>query len=189
MSLLISAFALLVSITTAWLTLFRRGRLGMTRPVFVGFVWDTPGGEPKIFLRAMLYATGIRGYVVEGLYLKVRCREIEHMFSFWTVNQDSRMTIGSGMKVGEDGVSADFHFLPPKTAHGFQFLAGEYKIAVYARVVNRSSSILLSKFEVGLSEEQAHAMSPNMINGIFFSWQPEEEFYHSYIDARPLHST
>lgn len=185
MSLLISILALIVSITTAWLTLLRRGRLRMTRPVFVGFVWVTPGGEPKIFLRAMLYATGKRGYVIEALYLKVRCNETEHMFSFWTLRQDSRMTIGSGMRVGEDGVSADFHFLPPRDAHGFQFLTGEYDIAVYARIVNATSPVLLSRCRLSLSEEQANAMRPNMMNGVFFSWRPEQRSYHSYIDSPP----
>ncbi len=184
MSLLISILALIVSIVTAWLTLFRRGQLRMTRPVFVGFVWES-SGEPKIFLRAMLYATGKRGYMVEALYLKVRCHKIEHVFSFWTLRQDGRMTIGSGTRVGEEGVSADFHFLPPKDAHDFKFLAGEYDIAVYARIVNRDSPTLLSKLRLNLSEDQARAMRPNMMNSVFFNWQPERGSYHSYIQGPP----
>jgi hypothetical protein len=184
-SLLISILALIVSIATAWLTLFRRGKLRMTRPVFVGFVWDTPGGEPKIFLRAMLYATGKRGYVIESLYLKVHCQRIEHLFSFWTLRQDGRMTIGSGTRVGEDGVSADFHFLPPKAGHTFKFLTGEYDIAVYAIIANRNSPTLLSKLRLTLSEEQARAMRPNMMNGVFFNWQPEQGSYHSYVEGPP----
>lgn len=185
MSLLISILALTVSITTAWLTLLRRGRLRMTRPAFVGYVWDKPGGEPKIFLRTMLYATGKRGYVIESLYLKVLCNGVEHTFSFWTVRQNDRMTIGSGMRVGKDGVSADFHFLPPKDAHNFQFLTGEYDIALYARSVSSSSPILLSKFRLSLSDEQANAIRPNMMNGVFYNWQPELQCYHSHIDSPP----
>lgn len=181
-ALVISALALIVSVATAWLTLFRRGQLRMTRPVFVGFVWDTPGGEPKIFLRAMLYATGKRAYTVEALYLNVRCRKIEHLFTFWTLRQDGRMTIGSGISVGEDGVSADFHFLPPRDAHNFRFLAGHYDIAVYARIPDRASPALLSSLKLDLSEEQARAMGPNMMNSVFFNWQPEQDSYHSYIE-------
>lgn len=187
LALVISALALIVSIGTARLTLFRRGQLRMTRPDFVGFVWDTPGGEPKIFLRAMLYATGKRGYVVEALYLKVRSQKIEHLFSFWTLRQDGRMTIGSGISVGEEGVSADFHFLPPRDAHDFKFIAGDYEIAVYARISDRESPALLSSVKLILSEEQAHAMRPNMMNGVFFTWQPEQDSYHSYVQGPPTH--
>jgi hypothetical protein len=156
----------------------------MTRPSFVGFVWDTPGGEPKIFLRTMLYATGKRGYIVNALYLKVFNSGGEHIFSFWTVKTENPMTIGSGLKVDENGVSADFHFLPPKEAHNFQFVEGEYDISVIAGVVNQKSSLLLWKLKLALSQEQAKAMRPNMLNGVFFNWQPEQGSYHSYIEAR-----
>jgi hypothetical protein len=183
MTLLISILALIVSIATAWLTLFRRGTLRMTRPVFVGFVWDTPGGEPKIFLRAMLYATGKSGYIIESLYLKIRCADTEHVFSFWTLKQDSRMTIGSGIRVGDEGIAADFHFLPPRDEHTFRFLAGDYDIEVYATVVSATSPSLLSRVRLTVSEEQAAAMRPNMMNGVFFNWQPEQHSYHSYIDS------
>ena len=184
-SILISIAALVVSALTAWFTLFRRGHLRMTRPGFVGFVWDAPGGEPKIFLRSFLYATGKRGYVVEALYLNVMREHVEHIFSFWTVRQEGRMAIGGGLKVGEDGVPADFHFLPPKDAHDFAFSAGRYDIAVYVGIAGRTSPALLYKFSLNLSEEQVDAMRPNMVNSIFFNWQPERGSYHSYIAEPP----
>jgi hypothetical protein len=71
-SLIISVLALLVSIITAWLTLFRRGNLRMTQPLLVGFLYEQD--QPKVFFRAMLYATGKRGHIVESLYLRVRHR-------------------------------------------------------------------------------------------------------------------
>lgn len=182
-SIAISVLALAVSITTAWLTLLRRGRLRMVQPGFVGFVWDMPVGEPKIFLRAMLYATGKRGHIIESLYLKVECHGTEHLFAFWTFRQENRMVTGGGLRVGEEGVSADLHFLPLKDAHSFQFLDGEYGISVWAKIVNRGSPFVISRFRLSLSEEQAEATQPNMVNGVFFNWQPEQGTYHSYIES------
>jgi hypothetical protein len=183
-SIVVSILALTVSVLTAWFTLLRRGSLYMTRPSFVGFVWES-GGEPKIFFRSFLYATGKRGYVVEALYLDIKRDHAEYVFSFWTVRQEGRMAIGGGLKVGEDGVSADFHFLPPKDAHDFEFSAGRYDIAVYAGIAGRTTPILLYKFSLSLSEQQAGAMGPNMVNSIFFTWQPERGSYHSYIAEPP----
>jgi hypothetical protein len=63
-SILISVVSLLLSLTVAWLTLFRRGKPGMTRPMLVGFLYEHDA--PKIFFRAMLYATGKRGHIIEA---------------------------------------------------------------------------------------------------------------------------
>jgi hypothetical protein len=46
--LVISAVSLILSITVAWLTLFRRGTLGMTQPMLVGFLHE--GEQAKILL-------------------------------------------------------------------------------------------------------------------------------------------
>ena len=69
-SIYISVLSLCISLTTAWLTLFRRGRLLMTRPniVFFGFD-DVPKTTAKIFLRTLLYSTAVRGQVVEGMFV------------------------------------------------------------------------------------------------------------------------
>src|SRR5271166_557710 len=80
-SILISAVSLLLSITVAVLTLFRRGNLGMTQPMLIGFLFEKE--EPKIFFRAMLYSTGKRGHIIEALYLKVHHGESTQTFSFW----------------------------------------------------------------------------------------------------------
>lgn len=56
-SIVISVSALVVSVTTAWLTLFRRGTIRMTQPTLVYFGPDGLGGGPKVFLRTLLYST------------------------------------------------------------------------------------------------------------------------------------
>jgi hypothetical protein len=53
--LLLSIVSLLLSVTVAWLT-FRRGKLGMTQPMLIGFLYENE--QSKIFFRAMLFSNG-----------------------------------------------------------------------------------------------------------------------------------
>jgi hypothetical protein len=46
--LFLSVVSLVLSVTVAWLTLFRRGSLGMTQPMLIGFLYENE--QPKIFL-------------------------------------------------------------------------------------------------------------------------------------------
>ncbi|MGA3133650.1 MAG: hypothetical protein ABSD59_23030, partial [Terracidiphilus sp.] len=106
--LAISAVSLILSVTVAWLTLFRRGTLGMTQPMLIGFLHEAE--QAKIFYRAMLYATGKRGHIVEALYLRVKRGNRTDTFNFWMYGETKDLKIGSGLRVGEDGVSFNHHF-------------------------------------------------------------------------------
>ena len=172
-----SVIALFVSITVAYLTLFRRGKLGMTHPVLVGFFSEE--GQPKLFLRAMLYASGKRGHIVEALFLKVRRGDVVQIFDFWMYGQSKAEMIGSGLRVGEDGVAFCHYFLPPKES-SFRFLAGEYVIEVSGRILNRRKTLVLATVTLSLSEEFAVAFAdPTM--GILFTWMAEAGRYRSEI--------
>jgi hypothetical protein len=184
-ALIVSTLALGVSIATAWVTLFRRGMLHMTQPMLVGFLYDLPEQEPKVFLRTMLYTTGKRGYIVEALYLKVRCGESMQLFSFWMYGETKALMIGSGLRVGEDGVSSNHHFLPPKDAVSFAFIAGEYVIDVYAQIVNRRSPVLLSTVKLSLAQDLAVALH-DPIKGVLFVWDPQSQCYRGHISSGPL---
>lgn len=180
--LLISAVSLVLSVTVAWLTLLRRGTLGMTQPMLVGFLHEAE--QPKIFFRAMLYATGKRGHIVEALYLKVRLGESTQTFNFWMYGETNELKIGSGLRVGEDGVSFNHHFLPPKNASSFAFLAGEYTIEAYARILNRHAPVLLSTVKLSLSAELAAALL-DRVKGVLFTWGPDSRVYHGNV-SEPL---
>jgi len=147
--LLFSAVSLILSVTVMWLTLLRRGTLDMTQPMLIGFLHEAE--QPKIFFRAMLYATGKRGHIVEGLYLKVRQGESTQTFDFWMYGETKELKIGSGLRVGEDGVSFNHHFLPPRGDSSFTFLAGDHTIEVYARILNRHAPVRLSTGKLSLS--------------------------------------
>jgi hypothetical protein len=178
-SILLSAAALAVSIIVAYLTLVRRGKLGMTQPVLVGFLSEEH--QPKLFLRAMLYATGKRGHIIESLYLKVERGKAAQTFNLWMYGATKPEMIGSGLRVGDDGAAFNHYFLPPKDAP-FAFLAGEYLIRVYAKILNRSAPVILSTVGLSLSEELATTFAdPRM--GVLFTWEPESQCYRGDVSA------
>lgn len=175
--LVISAVSLLLSLTVAWLTLFRRGNLGMTHPMLIGFLHEEQ--QPKIFLRAMLYATGKRGHIIEALFLKVRNGETTQTFSFWMYGETKDLKIGSGLRVGEDGVSVNHHFLPPKDA-SYAFHAGVYVIDAYAKILSRKAPVLLSSVTLSLPRELAEALRDHA-KGVLFTWGPDSQHYHGEV--------
>ena len=180
--LAISAVSLVLSVTVAWLTLLRRGTLGMTQPMLIGFLHEAE--QPKIFFRAMLYATGKRGHIVEALYLKVKRGEMTETFNFWMYGETKELKIGSGLRVGEDGVSFNHHFLPPIDAPSCAFLAGEYTIQAYAKILNRHSAVLLSTVKLSLSDEQAAALL-DPVKGVLFTWRPDSRVYRGNVSEPP----
>lgn len=172
--IIISAVSLLLSIVVAMLTLFVRGKLCMTQPMLVGFLYE--GTEPKVFFRAMLYTTGKRGRIVEALYVKVRTAGAPRIFSFWAYGETNDLKIGSGLRVGDDGVSLNHHFLPPKNSMSFAFPSGEYVIDIYASIVNQRAPALLRQATLALSDEVAVALR-DRTKGVLFTWQPDSQSY------------
>jgi hypothetical protein len=180
--LAISAVSLILSVTVAWLTLFRRGTLGMTQPMLIGFLHEAE--QAKIFYRAMLYATGKRGHIVEALYLRVKRGNRTDTFNFWMYGETKDLKIGSGLRVGEDGVSFNHHFLPSKDAPSYLFLAGEYTIELHAAILNRRAPVLLSTVTLSLSDNQAAALT-DPVMGVLFTWNPDSRTYRGNVSEPP----
>jgi hypothetical protein len=179
--LIISVVSLLVSLTVAWLTLFRRGTLRMTPPVLLAFLFE--GEKPKIFLRTLLYSTGKRGYVIEGLYLKVRQQDGTHTFGFWMYGQRNDLIVAGGLRVPEDGVAFNHHFL--KINESGWFPEGDYEIELYARIANRSAAQLLSTIHVKLSKSEATSLHVDR-KGILFTWNPDTKVYQPSLQDKPF---
>ena len=101
-SFVISALALVVSMVTAWLTLFRRGTVLMTQPTVIYFGPDGPPSSAnhplKVYLRTLLYATSKRGCIIESMYTRVRRGETTQNFNIWVYGED-KLTRGSGLFV------------------------------------------------------------------------------------------
>ncbi|MFC1946217.1 hypothetical protein ACFLW1_03365 [Chloroflexota bacterium] len=180
----ISLFAIVLSATTAWLTLFRNGNIRMTQPTVVFFGPDGPSGHPKIFLRTLLYSTAKRGKIVENMFLKIRRGESVQNFNIWVYgdNPDS-LVRGSGLFVGENGVTFNHHFLLPLDGINFEFLAGEYFLETYVSLVGKNP-VLLNKITLSITEQQAKEMQRKAA-GLYFDWGPDSKHYNSHIDRPP----
>jgi hypothetical protein len=186
-SLAVSVLALAVSAATAWLTLFRRGTVRMTQPTVIYFGPDAKGsrGEtisPKVFLRTLLFSTSKRGRIIESLYVTLSRSEVQQTFSVW-VYGDDKLVRGSGLFVGETGVEANHHFLAPTDASQFRFIAGQYKIEVFARLLGNSARMSLFTQTLEVTPEIARMLTKPE-TGLYFDWAPDAERYVPHIDKR-----
>ncbi len=188
LALIVSCLALLVSATTGWLTLFRKGTIRMTQPTVIFFgqeVSERHGRphSPKVFLRTLLVSTSKRGRVIESMYVSLTRSESHQSFGVW-VHGDERLTRGSGLFVGETGVSANHHFMmPPDDRPNFAFSAGNYRIDVYAKLLGDRSNLLLFSQQLELQSEHATLLR-NPQAGVYFDWGQESQRYLAHVDDR-----
>lgn len=188
LTLFISLFALLLSFLTAWLTLFRRGTLGMTQPTVVYFGPDSNDGwpsppPPKIFLRTLLYSTGKKGRMIESMHLSVARNEAVQNFNIW-VYGDEKLVRGSGLFVGEEGVTSNHHFLAPKDGSAFSFIAGKYRIKLFAQLVGDKQSQLVWSQEFEVSKDMENSLKSGQ-SGLYFDWAPNTQSYLPHIQTVP----
>lgn len=145
-------------------------------------------GPPKIFLRAMLYATAKRGRVLESLWVTVHHGERSQTFNIW-VYGDEALKRGAGLFVGDTGLVTSHHFLLP---HGetFEFLPGDYDVRVFGRSVGDRYPRLLVKQTLALSEKDASKIRSGNA-GVYFDYGPISSTYvakphapvHDWIDS------
>ena len=134
----ISILALSISAVTAWLTLFRGSTIKMTQPTVIFFGPDPGRADesplPKVFLRALLFATSKRGRVIESMYVALSRNETRQNFNIWVYGNE-KLARGSGLFVGETGVEANHHFLIPRDGSTFHFTEGRYRMDVFAKLL------------------------------------------------------
>ncbi|MGH6793219.1 MAG: hypothetical protein ACRECF_10860, partial [Methyloceanibacter sp.] len=182
---LTAALALFISVTTMWLTLLRRGTIGMTQPTVIFFGPD--GGKrglPKIFLRTLLYSSAKRGQLLESLYVRLSRGETKQNFNI-LVYGDHQLARGSGLFVGEEGIAANHHFLLPADGTNYEFKAGDYGLEVYARLLGSVHAKCLAKVHLSLSHEDAEKLKEDS-NGAYFDWEPDAQKYHVHIEQRTI---
>lgn len=111
----VSLLSLGVSGTTMYFTWLRRGRLAMTKPNVVFFGYEAAGNRPtaKIFLRTLLYSSSTQGKMVERMFVKLlrqgKDQDREQVFGFWGHGWTTELSPGSGLYVGQTGVSSNHH--------------------------------------------------------------------------------
>jgi hypothetical protein len=182
-SAIISLLSLSVSAGTMYFAWLRRGRLRMTRPALVFFGFDpVPKHTAKIFLRTLLYSTAARGQVIEGMYAKLLREGTEQIFGFWGYGEVSNLMPGSGLYVGQAGVTVNHHFVMSVHRPAYEFVAGEYVVEVFARLVGKTLPIRLSRIMLDL--EDRHAVALHAGAGVLFELQPESGTYVGHINER-----
>ncbi len=191
-SILISLAALVLSGTTAWLTLFRRGTVRMTKPTVIFFGPDGGPGRNgsiryKIFLRTLVYSTGKRGRIIESMYISLRRGETRQTFNIW-VYGDDKLARGSGLFVGDTGVVCNHHFLLPEDGTKFEFLPGDYQMDVYASLVGDRTTLHLSSTDLSISDKIARQLQDQDC-GVYFDWGPDAKKYHLHVDKRKYDPT
>jgi hypothetical protein len=182
--IIVASASLGVSAFTMWFTLLRKGNVRMTQPTIVFFGPDGGSGEPKVFLRTLLYSTGKRGRIVESMFVKLRRSESVQTFNIWIYGEKQQLVRGSGIHVGFEGITCNHHFLLPKDGTGYEFLPGDYVLEVYVSPLHAVGPVLLSKLNLVLTKEQADALKTKKA-GVYFDWGPDSAKYHAHIDEQP----
>jgi hypothetical protein len=189
LSLAISTLSLVISATTAWLTLFRRGTVKMTQPTVIFFGPDTPRLHedtplPKVYLRTLLFATSERGRVIESMHVSLSRNEMHQNFNIWVYGEREKLVRGSGLFVGETGISANHHFLAPEDAKSFSFVEGHYKLEVFAHILGDFKPSRLFSQELDISRDIATALEEKSA-GLYFDWGPDSSRYLPHVEKRP----
>lgn len=168
----------------------------MTQPTLIFFGPDTPVAGiglknplPKIYLRTLLFSTSKRGRIIENMHIALSRNETHQNFSIWVYGEDKLMR-GSGLFVGETGITVNHHFLAPIDATGFQFTSGRYRIEVFAHLLGKRSAKRLFVQELELTSDIATQMLTKPGTGVFFNWGPDSSRYYAHTErsaqlARP----
>jgi len=155
----------------------------MTKPTIVFFGFDdVPKITAKIFLRALIYSTAVRGQVVEGMYAKLNHRGSTQIFGFWGYGQTKQLVPGSGLYVGQTGIAVNHHFVLSTNQPSYEFTGGEYEVEIFARLVGKQQPIRLSVASVSLVEEHVGVLARR--GGILFEINPDGQQYVSHAQDR-----
>ncbi len=183
--ILISGCSLAVSALVAYLTLFRKGAVEMTQPTTIYFGADAGNADtkslaPKVYLRTLLYSTAKRGNVISSLHVRLTRGETTQTFNIWVYGEE-KLSRGSGLFVGEQGIVLNHHFLPPNDGTAFKFLPGTYKLELFAAQVDQPKPKLLWSVNLDLPQNLSEKMQNDLAGGLHFDWQPNSGSYHAHL--------
>jgi len=162
----------------------------MTQPTTIFFgkesSFTNESNRAKVYLRTLLYSSARKGQVLESMHVTLERGETKQNFSIWVHGEKNDLNRGSGLFVSYEGVTLNHHFLLPPDGSDFKFLAGDYTLSVFAKLVNITKPVQLSKFSLVVSESQAEDLKQKQA-GLFFDWGPDQGSYYSHIDIKILH--
>ncbi len=182
LSTVIAIFSAAISLITLWITLLQKGKLRMTRPTFIAFAYEPNNMgkvSPKIFLRCLLYSTSRKPQIVEDLFIKLYRGDSVQLFTFWGYG-DEYLRRGSGICVPFEGFEYYHHFLISEEDTDYQFIPGDYKLELYAHVIDNMKHQLLYSLNLHLAEENTLSLRDTKY-AVGFDWEPNINGYRSYL--------
>jgi hypothetical protein len=188
LALTVSILSLAVSCTVAWLTWFRRGTVEMSQPTSIFFghdgLADSQRDGPKVYLRTLLYSTSKRGRIVGSMHVSLARDETVQNFPVWVHGERNDLVRGSGLFVGDSGVSANHHFLLPEPGGRYEWRAGIYHLRVYALLVGNKKHKLLFEQHLEIKQDVAAKINEQVAGGVYFDWGPDASRYVARLDVR-----
>ena len=162
----------------------------MTQPTVIFFGPDTPRphsdtGLPKVYLRALLFSTSKRGRVIESMHVALSRNETHQNFNIWVYGERGKLVRGSGLFVGETGISADHHFLTPEDANAFRFTEGHYRLEVFAHLLSDPKPIRLFSQALEITCDVPTELLKEKTAGLHFDWGPDASRYLPHVHKRP----
>jgi hypothetical protein len=180
-SITISLVALIISLTTFWLTRIKKGTIKMTRPTIIFFGPDGVGQDhKKVFIRTLLYCTSDIGQYIQNMFVRLQHGESIQNFNVW-VYDNNGLVRGSGLYISNSGLACNHHFLMPKDGTIYNFTSGEYLMQVFIEPINHLP-ILIFEQKLIINQAQQDEMHKNK-TGIYFDWAPNTQNYFSHIDS------
>ena len=171
----ISSISLVISVLT-WLALVRRGKVRMTRPNIIAFVYED--SKPKIFLRCLLFSTARRGNIIENMYVIFTQNSERRWFSSWGYGDHPNLVRGSGLFVGPEGVAVYHHFVAEESERLRP--AGGCKISVYASTLGHKQDRLLYSLHLRISENDSAILEDSTNGPLIYDWNPEHKEYRRH---------
>lgn len=183
-SLLISTFALLISGMTFWFARVFRGTIKMTRPTIICFLGQNGSDNPKLFVRTLLYSTSERGQYVQNMFVKITTNGGLQSFNIWAYGNNNKDIVrGSGLFVNKAGSAFYHHFLLPNELDKFDFSFGDYRIEIFAEVMNKSPKKI---FETSLNLTQLQSYDLNNGKAIYYDWISDSQSYIGHSDIKSI---
>jgi hypothetical protein len=184
LSLLLSGASFFLCGFALWIAQFNRGKLKMIQPTLICLKRDPPDGKPKIFLRTLLFTTGVKGRVIQSMFLRVHNRLGAYLFDFWGHTEGGKLTLGSGLFVGPTGIACDHHFNPPRNSK-FQYVDGAYRIEILAVLVGQPKPRKLIEVTFSLDDWNAGQLLQIENISLWLVWNADERGYDQNIEQPP----
>jgi hypothetical protein len=120
------------------------------------------------------------------MHVTLTRNETRQNFNIWVYGND-KLIRGSGLFVGETGISANHHFLMPSDGASFAYVSGTYKLELFAKLLGDASTLQLLSQTLEVDQHCANALSePD--RGLYFDWGPDSGRYIPHVDRHPPRS-